>query len=173
MFKVYLNNVEVVQGMESMEEATNYVESRVRYEGFDNESFAIYQEVDGVQEDCIEEDFDYDEEDFEEDYDDDYDDEDDYNSEDEEDMEDYKPLDTLAGVAVKDTDNGFEILLINTNQELLNTYEIIADIVGLDIMKLFHTCNEISNNVKDLYYEKRDLPTLEEVKEIVRKAMVK
>ena len=94
------------------------------------------------------------------------------NNEDEEEI-DYEPLETLKGVGVKDTDNGLEIMLMGTTSGLLQKYEIIMNIKNYDETDLFNICYEISNEVKNLYYNNNGVPSETQVKEVVRNIMVK
>ena len=95
-----------------------------------------------------------------------------YNNEDEEEVE-YEPLETLKGVGVKDTENGIEIMLVGMASGLLQKYEIIMDIKNYDETDLFNICYEISNEVKNLYYNNNGVPSETQVKEVVRNIMVK
>ena len=98
--------------------------------------------------------------------------EEEYNNEDEEEM-DYEPLETLKGVGVKDTENGIEIMLMGMISGLLQKYEIIMNIKNYDETDLFNICYEISNEVKNLYYNNNSVPSETQVKEVVRNIMVK
>ncbi len=95
-----------------------------------------------------------------------------YNNEDEEEVE-YEPLETLKGVGVKDTENGIEIMLMGTTSGLLQKYEIIMNIKNYDETDLFNICYEISNEVKNLYYNNNGIPSETQVKEVVRNIMAK
>ena len=95
-----------------------------------------------------------------------------YNNEDEEEVE-YKPLETLVGVGVKDTENGIEIMLMGMTSGLLQKYEIIMNIKNYDETDLFNICYEISNEIKNLYYNNNGVPSETQVKEEVRNIIVK
>ena len=95
-----------------------------------------------------------------------------YNNEDEEEVE-YEPLETLKGVGVKDTENGIEIMLMGMTSGLLQKYEIIMNIKNYDETDLFNICYEISNEIKNLYYNNNGVPSETQVKEVVRNIMVK
>ena len=95
-----------------------------------------------------------------------------YNNEDEEEMN-YEPLETLKGVGVKDTENGIEIMLMGMTSGLLQKYEIIMNIKNYDETDLFNICYEISNEVKNLYYNNNGVPSETQVKEVVRNIIVK
>ena len=95
-----------------------------------------------------------------------------YNNEDEEEIN-YEPLETLQGVGVKDTKNGIEIMLMGATSGLLQKYEIIMNIKNYNETDLFNICYEISNEVKNLYYNNNGIPSETQVKEVVRNIMVK
>lgn len=95
-----------------------------------------------------------------------------YNNEDEEEMN-YEPLETLKGVGVKDTENGIEIMLMGMTSGLLQKYEIIMNIKNYDETDLFNICYEISNEIKNLYYNNNSVPSETQVKEVVRNIIVK
>lgn len=95
-----------------------------------------------------------------------------YNNEDEEEMN-YEPLETLKGVGVKDTDNGLEIMLMGTTSGLLQKYEVVMNIKNYDETDLFNICYEISNEIKNLYYNNNGVPSETQVKEVVRNIIVK
>ena len=95
-----------------------------------------------------------------------------YNNEDEEEIN-YEPLETLKGVGVKDTENGIEIMLMGMASGLLQKYEVIMNIKNYDETDLFNICYEISNEVKNLYYNNNGIPSETQVKEVVRNIMVK
>ena len=95
-----------------------------------------------------------------------------YNNEDEEEMN-CEPLETLKGVGVKDTENGIEIMLMGATSGLLQKYEIIMNIKNYNETDLFNICYEISNEVKNLYYNNNGIPSETQVKEVVRNIMVK
>ena len=95
-----------------------------------------------------------------------------YNNEDEEEVE-YEPLETLKGVGVKDTENGIEIMLMGMTSGLLQKYEIIMNIKNYDETDLFNICYEISNDIKNLYYNNNGVPSETQVKEVIRNIIVK
>ena len=95
-----------------------------------------------------------------------------YNNEDEEEMN-YEPLETLKGVGVKDTDNGLEIMLMGTTSGLLQKYEVVMNIKNYDETDLFNICYEISNDIKNLYYNNNGIPSETQVKEVIRNIIVK
>ena len=96
-----------------------------------------------------------------------------YNNEDEEEEVEYEPLETLKGVGVKDTENGIEIMLMGMASGLLQKYEVIMNIKNYDETDLFNICYEISNEVKNLYYNNNGVPSETQVKEVVRNIIVK
>lgn len=93
--------------------------------------------------------------------------------EDMEEDEDYKPLETLIGVGVNDTEKGLKIILVGYNNNVLGEYEIEMNIKGYKEIELFNVCYEISKDIKDLYYSVGRIPTQEEVLNVVREVMVK
>ena len=95
-----------------------------------------------------------------------------YNNEGEEEIN-YEPLETLKGVGVKDTDNGLEIMLMGTTSGLLQKYEVVMNIKNYDETDLFNICYEISNDIKNLYYNNNGVPSETQVKEVVRNIIVK
>ena len=95
-----------------------------------------------------------------------------YNNEDEEEIN-YEPLETLKGVGVKDTENGIEIMLMGATSGLLQKYEVVMNIKNYDETDLFNICYEISNDIKNLYYNNNGIPSETQVKEVVRNIMVK
>lgn len=98
--------------------------------------------------------------------------EEEYNNENEEEMN-YEPLETLKGVGVKDTDNGLEIMLMGTTSGLLQKYEVVMNIKNYDETDLFNICYEISNDIKNLYYNNNGVPSETQVKEVIRNIIVK
>ena len=94
-----------------------------------------------------------------------------YNNEDEEEVE-YEPLETLKGVGVKDTENGLEIMLMGTTSGLLQKYEVVMNIKNYDETDLFNICYEISNDIKNLYYNNNGVPSETQVKEVIRNIIV-
>ena len=95
-----------------------------------------------------------------------------YNNEDEEEIN-YEPLETLKGVGVKDTENGIEIMLMGMTSGLLQKYEVVMNIKNYDETDLFNICYEISNDIKNLYYNNNGVPSETQVKEVIRNIMVK
>ena len=95
-----------------------------------------------------------------------------YNNEDEEEVE-YEPLETLKGVGVKDTENGIEIMLMGMTSGLLQKYEVVMNIKNYDETDLFNICYEISNDIKNLYYNNNGVPSETQVKEVIRNIIVK
>lgn len=95
-----------------------------------------------------------------------------HNNEEEEEVE-YEPLETLKGVGVKDTDNGLEIMLMGATSGLIQKYEIVMNIKNYDETDLFNICYEISNDIKNLYYNNNGIPSETQVKEVIRNVIVK
>jgi hypothetical protein len=84
-----------------------------------------------------------------------------------------KPIPTLKGVGVKDTENGIKIVLMSTEDNVLGTYEIETNMSGYNDGDLFKVCYNISQKVNSLYYEEKGNLTQEQVLEIVRNELVK
>ena len=165
MFKVYYKG-NVVAEYETKESCGTYIQEELRYnKEMRREDFEVYELVENTYEDNIN---DYYEEEVEELFDEEYED----NNEDEEEMN-YEPLETLKGVGVKDTENGIEIMLMGMTSGLLQKYEIIMNIKNYDETDLFNICYEISNEVKNLYYNNNGVPSETQVKEVVRNIMAK
>lgn len=89
------------------------------------------------------------------------------------DTEYQKPIPTLKGVGVRDTEKGIKIVLMSMEDEILGTYEIETNMSGYNDSDLFNICYNISNKVHSLYYEEKGNLTQEQVLDIVRKEMVK
>ena len=87
--------------------------------------------------------------------------------------EDYEQLEILKGVGVKDTNNGIEIMLMGATSGLLQKYEIVMNVGNYNETDLFNVCYEISNEVKNLYYNNNGIPSETQVKEVVRNIIVK
>lgn len=95
------------------------------------------------------------------------------NNEEEEEEMNYEPLETLKGVGVKDTDNGLEIMLMGATSGLLQKYEVVMNIKNYNETDLFNICYEISNDIKNLYYNNNGIPSETQVKEVIRNIIVK
>ena len=64
-------------------------------------------------------------------------------------------------------------MLVGTDDNVLGEYELAVNISGYKEMELFNVCYEISNEVKNLYYNNNGIPSETQVKEVVRNIMVK
>ena len=64
-------------------------------------------------------------------------------------------------------------MLMGMTSGLLQKYEIIMNIKNYDETDLFNICYEISNEVKNLYYNNNGVPSETQVKEVVRNIIVK
>lgn len=84
-----------------------------------------------------------------------------------------KPIPTLKGVGVKDTEKGIKIILMSIEEEILGTYEVETNMSGYNDIDLCKVCYNISQSVYNKYYEEKGNLTQEQVLEIVRKEMVK
>lgn len=82
-------------------------------------------------------------------------------------------IERLKGVGVKDTQDGFEIMLMGVESGLLQKYQITMNIRNYDETDLFNICYEISNEIKNLYYNNNGVPSETQVKEVVRNIIVK
>ena len=86
--------------------------------------------------------------------------------------EDYEQLEILKGVGVKDTEKGFDIVLMGASNNILNVYNIEEDIKGYEYDKLFNICYNISQKVNEKYYETRGELTKEDIIEIVKGELI-
>lgn len=84
-----------------------------------------------------------------------------------------KPIPTLKGVGVKDTEKGIKIILMSTEEEILGTYEVETNMSGYNDIELCKVCYNISQKVHSLYYEEKGNLTQEQVLEVVRNELVK
>lgn len=83
-----------------------------------------------------------------------------------------EPIEILKGVGVKDTEKGFDIVLMGTSNNILNVYNIEEDIKGYEYDKLFNICYNISQKVNEKYYETRGELTKEDIIEIVKGELI-
>lgn len=93
--------------------------------------------------------------------------------EEEEDIEEEYTKEPLKGIAVKDTEQGLTIILFNMENEKIAKYNVIVNIKNYNEGELFDICSKVSYSIQSLYYELTDIPTQEEVLDIVRKTMIK
>lgn len=94
--------------------------------------------------------------------------------EEEEDIEEEEyTKEPLKGIAVKDTEQGLTIILFNMENEEIAKYNVIVNIKNYNEGELFDICSKVSYSIQHLYYETVDIPTQEEVLDIVRKTMIK
>ena len=84
-----------------------------------------------------------------------------------------KPIPTLKGVGVKDTEKGIKIILMSIEEEILGTYEVETNMNGYNDIDLCKICYNISQKVHNLYYEEKGNLTQEQVLEVVRNELVK
>lgn len=84
-----------------------------------------------------------------------------------------KPIPTLKGVGVKDTEKGIKIILMSVEEELLGTYEVETNMSGYNDVELCKICYNISQSVYNKYYEEKGNLTQDIVLEIVRNEIVK
>lgn len=157
MYKLYYEN-EYIDDFEDLNRANDYIKNMLEDDTeLDSDLFEIKSEEMGEV-------YYYDE-----DYAD-YDDEEDYNDEEE---EDFEPIPTLKGVGVRDTDNGFKIVLMSVDNEVVGSYDITMNIKGYDEGDLFNICYNISQRINSLYYEVHGELTQEQVLNVVREEMIK
>lgn len=94
--------------------------------------------------------------------------------EEEEDIEEEEyTKEPLKGIAVKDTEQGLTIILFNMENEEIAKYNVVVNIKNYNEGELFDICSKVSYSIQHLYYELTDIPTQEEVLDIVRKTMIK
>ena len=82
-------------------------------------------------------------------------------------------IEMLNCVGVKDTENGLEIILFGNNKNILSRYNIEINIKNYNEFELFDICYNISNNIKNFYYNNNGVITRENVLDIVRVEVVK
>ena len=82
-------------------------------------------------------------------------------------------IEMLNCVGVKDTENGLEIILFGNNKNILSRYNIEINIKNYNEFELFDICYNISNNIKNFYYNNNGVITRENVLNIVRAEVVK
>ena len=82
-------------------------------------------------------------------------------------------IEMLNCVGVKDTENGLEIILFGNNKNILSRYNIEINIKNYNEFELFDICYNISNNIKNFYYNNNGVITRENVLNIVRVEVVK
>lgn len=82
-------------------------------------------------------------------------------------------IEMLNCVGVKDTENGLEIILFGNNKNILSRYNIEINIKNYNEFELFDICYNISNNIKNFYYNNNGVITRENILNIVRVEVVK
>ena len=156
MYRLYYEN-EFIESFEDLEGANNYINNAVEEDyDLDTDLFEIRNEETGE--------ISY--------YDEDYVDYVGY-GEDNDEEEDYEPIPTLKGVGVRDTDNGFKIVLMSIDNEVVGSYDITMNIKGYDEGDLFNICYNISQRINSLYYQENGNLTQEQVLNVVREEMIK
>lgn len=71
------------------------------------------------------------------------------------------------GIGVNDTDNGLEISVMG-DTDTLKTYNIDIDITKYSKMELYNITKEVAKEITQYYYtNETELPTLEQVKDMV------
>lgn len=165
MFKVYYKE-NMVAEYESKESCDIYIQEELENnKEMREEDFKVYELVANTYGDNVDDYYEEEvvEDETEEDYDYDYEYED----------EDYVKVETLQGVGVRDTENGFEILLIGVESGVKGHYKVETNIKGYELEELFGICSKISQRVHSLYYANNGNLTEEEVIGIVREEMIK
>ena len=157
MYRLYYGN-EFIENFEDLEGANNYINNAVEEDTeLDTDLFEIRNEETGE--------ISY--------YDEDYVDYVGYGEDNDEEEEDYEPTPTLKGVGIRDTDNGFKIVLMGIDNKAIKTYDITMNIKGYDEGDLFGICYNISQRINSLYYEVHGELTQEQVLNVVREEMIK
>lgn len=157
MYRLYYEN-ELIESFEDLERANNYINNAVEEDTeLDIDLFEIRNEETGE--------ISY--------YDEDYVDYVGYGEDNDEEEEDYEPIPTLKGVGVRDTDNGFKIVLMSIDNEVVGSYDITMNIKGYDEGDLFNICYNISQRINSLYYQENGNLTQEQVLNVVREEMIK
>ena len=157
MYRLYYGN-EFIESFEDLEGANNYINNAVEEDTeLDTDLFEIRNEETGETS--------Y--------YDEDYVDYVGYGEDNDEEEEEDEPTPTLKGVGVRDTDNGFKIVLMGIDNKAIKTYDITMNIKGYDEGDLFGICYNISQRINSLYYEVHGELTQEQVLNIVREEMIK
>lgn len=154
MYKLYYG-VEFIDSFEDLEETNKYINNVVEEDcDLDIDLFEIRNEETGE--------ISY--------YDEDYVG---YSEDNDEEEEDYEPIPTLKGVGVRDTDNGFKIVLMGVGNKAIETYDITMNIKGYEEGDLFGICYNISQRINSLYYQENGNLTQEQVLNVVREEMIK
>lgn len=84
-----------------------------------------------------------------------------------------KPTPSLKCVSVNDIENGIRVVLIDMEDNILNTYNIQVNVSNYSQEDLFKVCYNISKNINSKYYELNGELTQEDVLEIAREEIVK
>ena len=64
-------------------------------------------------------------------------------------------------------------MLMGATSGLLQKYEVVINIKNYNETDLFNICYEISNDIKNLYYNNNGIPSETQVKEVIRNIIVK
>lgn len=84
-----------------------------------------------------------------------------------------EPLETLKGVGVQGKGNGVEIIIIGMTRGTLAKFNVAINLNNYEGDELANICYNISLGVKELYYRNNGEMSLEEVKEEVKRALIK
>ena len=88
-------------------------------------------------------------------------------------LESKKDIKVLKGVGVTESSNGLAIVLIDIHDNIMAQYDIQVNIMSYSRNELFQISYEISKEINELYYTLNEVPTEEQVKDIVRKIIIK
>lgn len=88
-------------------------------------------------------------------------------------LESKKDIKVLKGVGVTESSNGLAIVLIDIYDNVMAQYDIKVNIMNYSRNELFQISYEISKEINELYYTLNEVPTEEQVKDIVRKIIIK
>ena len=88
-------------------------------------------------------------------------------------LENKKDIKILKGVGVTESSNRLAIVLIDIHDNIMAQYDIQVNIMNYSRNELFQISYEISKEINELYYTLNEIPTEEQVKDIVRKVIIK
>ena len=86
--------------------------------------------------------------------------------------EHFKAIESIKGISVRDIEGGIKFVVVGT-ENVLGTYDIMINTKNFSEMDLFNICQVVSTKINNMYYEKRELPTQEEIVSLVREELVK
>lgn len=88
-------------------------------------------------------------------------------------LESKKDIKVLKGVGVTESSNGLAIVLIDIHDNVMAQYDIKVNIMNYSRNELFQISYEISKEINELYCTLNEILTEEQVKDIVRKIIIK